>query len=683
MEVEKKANRLINEKSPYLLEHAYNPVDWYPWGEEAFEAAKKEDKPIFLSIGYSSCHWCHVMRKESFEDESVAQVLNKWFICIKVDREERPDIDHVYMSFSQAMTGKGGWPLSIFMTWEQKPFYAATYIPKENNYGLLGIIALASTIYEIWEKEKEKILSSSEETVKALEESIIASSHEELEKRVLLDCYENLVVNYDAEYGGFGKSPKFPTPHSLLFLLRWWNETKNPSILEIVERTLQGMYSGGIFDHIGYGFSRYSVDEKWLVPHFEKMLYDNALLAKVYTEAFIATGRLIYKEIAEKVMEYVIRELKSKEGGVYSAEDADSEGQEGKYYIWTKEEILSVLGDKEGHWFSEIYGVTDEGNFEGKNILNLIGNGYEELMTEAMRRRLDEARKRLFEVREKRVRPHKDDKILTSWNGLMIGALAYAGRTFQNEKYILAAKDAAEFILSKIVNSQGKLLAYYRDGEARLDGYLDSYSFLISGLLELHQATMEDDYLKLSIKYTDEMLKLFLDEKTGDFYLNSKESEKLVVEAKDLYDSALPSGNSVVAMNLMTLYSLTENMKYQAYARRLFESNGKTVREQPSGFTCLLSAFIPYVNGTSSIVIAGNRKDEETKKMLELAYSAYLPMTTILIQDQNEEKDKNTLFTTWKEPMNGKSTAYICRNFTCEQGITSIEDFKEKLFNKG
>lgn len=683
MESERKANRLSKEKSPYLLEHAYNPVDWYPWGEEAFEAAKSEDKPIFLSIGYSSCHWCHVMRNESFEDESVALILNKWFICIKVDREERPDIDHVYMSFSQAMTGKGGWPLSIFMTWDQKPFYAATYIPKENNYGLLGFIALASTIHEIWEKERERILSSSDDTVRVLEESIMASSKEELEKRVLTDCYEDLVVQYDAEYGGFGKSPKFPTPHSLLFLLRWWKETKNPSILEVVERTLLGMFSGGIFDHIGYGFSRYSVDEKWLVPHFEKMLYDNALLAKVYTEAFQATGRQLYKEVAEKIIDYVLRALKSPEGGLYSSEDADSEGEEGKFYSWSREEILTILGEKDGHWFAAVYGVTEEGNFEGKNILNLIGNDYEELMTEAMRKRLSEARKKMFEVREKRVHPHQDDKILTSWNGLMIGTLAYAGRTFRNEKYLMAAKDAAKFVLSKVVDSEGRLLAYYRDGEAKLPGYLDSYSFFISGLLELHQATMEDEYLKLAIRYTEEMLRLFLDEKTGDFYLNSKESEKLVVEAKDLYDSALPSGNSVAAMNLMVLYSITENMKYHEYAKNLFESHGKSVREQPSGFTYLLSAFIPYVNGTRSLVIAGDRTGEETQKMLELLFGAYLPMMTVLVQDNDEEKEKGRLFAPGKGPIDGRTTAYICRNFTCEQGITSLEEFQEKLLNKG
>lgn len=683
MESERKANRLSKEKSPYLLEHAYNPVDWYPWREEAFEAAKSEDKPIFLSIGYSSCHWCHVMRNESFEDESVALILNKWFICIKVDREERPDIDHVYMSFSQAMTGKGGWPLSIFMTWDQKPFYAATYIPKENNYGLLGFIALASTIHEIWEKERERILSSSDDTVRVLEESIMASSKEELEKRVLTDCYEDLVVQYDAEYGGFGKSPKFPTPHSLLFLLRWWKETKNPSILEVVERTLLGMFSGGIFDHIGYGFSRYSVDEKWLVPHFEKMLYDNALLAKVYTEAFQATGRHLYKEVAEKVIDYVLRALKSPEGGLYSSEDADSEGEEGKFYSWSREEIITILGEKDGHWFAAVYGVTEEGNFEGKNILNLIGNDYEELMTEAMRKRLSEARKKMFEVREKRVHPHQDDKILTSWNGLMIGTLAYAGRTFRNEKYLMAAKDAAKFVLSKVVDSEGRLLAYYRDGEAKLPGYLDSYSFFISGLLELHQATMEDEYLKLAIRYTEEMLRLFLDEKTGDFYLNSKESEKLVVEAKDLFDSALPSGNSVAAMNLMVLYSITENMKYHEYAKNLFESHGKSVREQPSGFTYLLSAFIPYVNGTRSLVIAGDRTGEETQKMLELLFGAYLPMMTVLVQDNDEEKEKGRLFAPGKGPIDGRTTAYICRNFTCEQGITSLEEFQEKLLNKG
>ena len=678
-DINSKSNRLIQEKSPYLLEHAHNPVDWYPWGEEAFLKAKAEDKPIFLSIGYSACHWCHVMAKESFENDSVAEVLNKWFVCIKVDREERPDIDHVYMSFCQTMTGQGGWPMSIFMTGEQKPFFAATYIPRGTNDGQGGIISLATQIHEIWGNERGKLLASSEEVVRVVREHLGAPSSEELEKDVLQDGYERVIANYDSEYGGFGRKPKFPTPHHLLFLLHWWNEKKDPSALEVVEGTLKGMYNGGIFDHVGFGFSRYSVDERWLTPHFEKMLYDNALLAKVYTEAYLATGRVFYQEIAKKVITYVLRDMRSPEGGFYSAEDADSEGVEGKFYTWTQKEVLAVLGEKEGNWFSGIYGITANGNFEGKNILNLIGNDFEAILTEAMEVRLEEARRRLFEVREKRIHPHKDDKVLTSWNGLMIGALAYAGRVFEDREYIDAAKAAVRFIEERMMDGNGRLLASYREGEARLSGFLDSYAYFVSGLIELHQATMEDEYLEMAINYTEIMTDLFLDDAAGDFFLKSRESEGLVIEAKDIYDSALPSGNSVAAMNLMRLFSLTENQKYYDLARRLFIANGKRVREQPVGFTYLLCAFLIFSEGTSEVVLAGNREDEQTREMMEAIRACYLPGTTVLIQDPERKGEKGKISGTWREPLGGKTTAYICRNFSCEEGITDVEALRRSL----
>lgn len=444
-------NKLISEKSPYLLQHAHNPVDWFPWGDEAFEKAKGEEKPIFLSIGYSTCHWCHVMARESFEDDEVAELLNKHFVSIKVDREERPDIDMIYMNACQAMTGQGGWPLTVVMTPDKKPFFAGTYFPKESKWGRPGLMDILKQLIEVWEKERSRIDTVGNQVMRILQ----AQDHGtpgKLEESIIEEAFHEFSINFDVKYGGFGMAPKFPTPHNLLFLLRYWHKTGDNKALQMAEKTLEAMAKGGIFDHIGFGFHRYSTDGNWLVPHFEKMLYDNALLAYVYTEAYQATKKNLYKDIAGKIFTYVLRDMTSPEGGFYSAEDADSEGEEGKFYVWTPAEVEEVLGDEDGKWFCRTFDISSKGNFEGKSIPNLINGKIVE------NDRVIRCREKLFSAREKRIHPHKDDKILTSWNGLMIAAFAKGARVFKDNTLCEAAERAVDFIFSKLINKEGRLL---------------------------------------------------------------------------------------------------------------------------------------------------------------------------------------------------------------------------------
>lgn len=671
MHTTEKPNRLINEKSPYLLQHANNPVDWYSWGEEAFSKAKEEDKPVFLSIGYSSCHWCHRMREESFEDQEVADLLNRYFVCIKVDREERPDIDHLYMDFCQAMTGRGGWPMSIFMTPEQKPFYAGTYIPKHMRYDIMGLIQLAQGIHDAWENDREKILQSSEEILEFARTTFHVSSKEHLDKEVVNAAYSELHERFDEKNGGFGTAPKFPTPHNLFFLLRFWKQTGSAYALEMVEKSLIGIYRGGIFDHIGFGFSRYSVDERWLVPHFEKMLYDNALLAIAYLEAWQVTGKPLYREVAEKVFAYVLRDMTSPEGAFYSAEDADSEGVEGKFYVWTKGEIEAVLGAVDTAWFSGIYHVTEEGNFEEKNILNLIGTDFEELEQPEVRDRLENLREVLYRERSKRVYPLKDDKVLTSWNGLMIAALAYGGRVLGNTAYLEAAEKAAAFILERLTDGTGRLLASYRENEARHLGYLDDYAFMIFGLIELHQGTLKQSYLEKALELSEEMVTLFWDRKDGGFFLSGNDGERLLIRGKNIDDSALPSGNAMAAMDFLRLFSLTGRNGLREKAEELFHAFGGTVKEQPSGFTYLLSAFMLSQKAPMELVIAGRRKDEETGELFRAFQERYLPFATVLLQDPDTREGLPDVF--WREPLDDKATAYVCRDFACQMGVTDVD----------
>lgn len=672
------ANRLVNEKSPYLLQHAYNPVNWNPWGEEAFAKAKAEDKPIFLSIGYSTCHWCHVMEKESFENEAVAAILNKYFVAIKVDREERPDIDSIYMTVCQALTGSGGWPLTIFMTPDKNPFYAGTYFPVESKYGMPGIMDVLNSIAQQWNEKREDIVNSSERIVEHIKSIDTKVNLEEIGEGEIHNAYDNFKSVFDVNYGGFGSYPKFPTPHNLRFLLRYWKNYNEPKALEMVEKTLEAMYEGGIFDHIGFGFSRYSTDQKWLVPHFEKMLYDNALLSSVYVEAFEATGNVFYKEVAEKIFTYILRDMTSKEGAFYSAEDADSEGVEGKYYVLTLKEVALVLGEEFYETFCDHYNITGKGNFEGKNIPNLIGMDSSTKVDEDLQSKLEKMRKKLFAYRERRIHPYKDDKILASWNGLMIAALAYGGRIFDNSSYIHQAEKAMNFILCNMINEKGRLMARYRDGEIAHLGYLEDYAFLIHALIELYEATFNVKYLTKALELNEKMLKLFKDEDQGGLFLYGGDGEELIVRPKDIYDGAVPSGNSVATLNMLRLSRLSADKELENEAYRQFEVFASKVKTIESAHAYFMTALLYSVVQGKDIILSGQEQAVETKAMIKEINSTYLPFATVVLNTGDERLNAEIKA---HKPLQGKTTAYICEDFNCKEPITDLKKFSENIRN--
>lgn len=579
-------NRLANEKSPYLKQHENNPVNWYPWGEEALNIAKEENKPLFISIGYSTCHWCHEMNRESFSDDDVAKMLNEYFIPIKVDREERPDVDKVYMSFSEAMTGQGGWPLSIFATPLGRPFYVGTYFPKESHDKHIGIIDIGNKLHELWERDEEKVLDESDHILKEVKKIYEKYASGDIAEDIYLES--NTILNriFDRDNGGFGTKPKFPMPQYLLFLLAYGEKYGDHKSIEIAELSLENMYKGGIFDHIGYGFFRYSVDEKWLVPHFEKMLYDNALLSLAYTKAYELTGKDFYKDVANKIYEFIIRDMMADKGGFYSALDADSEGVEGKYYVFTYDEINNLLGEEWGALYTSNYNITPKGNFEGLNIPNLIGKELNNLDAS-----LDSMCQMLFTYREKRVPPHRDEKIMTSINGLMIASLAYAGKVFHNGFYVKKAKEATDFILNNSINSEGELLSTYIDGHSYNHGFLEDYSFFIFGLLNLYKATKDEKYLEKSKDFTDEMLELFGEENHKGLFFYSHKYEDLVLNPKEIYDGVIPSGNSMALINLLSLYNITGEYDYAIAAKEIFFSFGGELNKNPLAHLYAIMAY--------------------------------------------------------------------------------------------
>lgn len=563
----KKPNRLISESSPYLLQHAYNPVNWYPWGEEAFRKARDEDKPVFLSIGYSTCHWCHVMAHESFEDEEIAEALNRSYISVKVDKEERPDIDAVYMAVCQGLTGSGGWPLTIIMTPEQKPFFAGTYYPKTKRYNMPGLLEILEAVTKEWKENRDELTRAGDKIVNVLNGRAQSQEKEPEEKAgmagrpnkdLAVAARETLCQAFDNWYGGFGTSPKFPMPHNLMFLLRWYQFEKDGHALEMVEKTLQQMYRGGIFDHIGYGFSRYSTDDKWLAPHFEKMLYDNALLVMVYLEAYQITKNELYKTVAMKTLSYITKEMTNPEGGFYSAQDADSEGEEGKYYVFTQKEILDLIGESDGSLFNQFFDITEPGNFEGKNIPNLIKTRDYDPIPDNIRKRIPE----VYDYRRNRTALHKDDKILTSWNSLMIAAYAKAYKALGEDKYLETAERAAAFLSDSMTGEDGKLRVSWRAGTASGAGTLDDYAFFIWALLELYEAALDLSYLEKAKKMCNLMMECFRDETADGFYLTDKDSERLIYRPKESYDGAIPSGNSAAGYVLIKLSKLTHMEEY-------------------------------------------------------------------------------------------------------------------------
>ncbi|MFA9398724.1 MAG: thioredoxin domain-containing protein [Clostridiaceae bacterium] len=652
-----KHNRLINEKSPYLLQHAYNPVDWFPWGKEAFEKAVREDKSIFLSIGYSSCHWCHVMEKESFEDEEIADFLNENFISIKVDREERPDLDNIYMTFTQAITGSGGWPMSVFLTPWKKPFYAGTYFPRNNKYGMIGFLDLLKQINNMWINEKEKIINSAEGLFEAINNQNNIESVE-ITEDIFTQAINMYKVRYDEIYGGFSHKPKFPIPHNILFLLRYWNKYKDEKSLYMASKTLEQMYKGGIFDHIGFGFSRYSTDEKWLAPHFEKMLYDNALFIIAYTEAYQATKDSNFKQVAEKIIKYISCEMTSQQGSFFSAEDADSEGVEGKFYLWTKEDAINILGKDDGELFCKIYDITDIGNFEGKSIPNLIKMDLDKI-EEKDKQNLNIIREKLFITREKRIHPFKNEKIITSWNGLMIAALSKAGIVFENKEYIKKAKKAYESI---DINFKKKLL------------FLDDYAFVIWGLINLYQASFEVYYLEKAKYLTDKMIELFYDFENSGFYINSKYGESLILRPKEIYDGAIPSGNSVAIFDMIKLDKITQNDDYKDKIENCFKIFGSQIKENPISYSFFLSAYMKY-NNSQEIVLAGKVDDKEVREMIKAINKKYNPFTTVVINDEEQKLYDIAPFIKSKSRIEDKVTAYVCSNYTCFEPVYEVDKF--------
>ncbi len=688
-------NRLKLEKSPYLLQHADNPVDWYAWGPEAFEKARKENKPIFLSIGYSTCHWCHVMAHESFENPEVARLMNEVFICIKVDREERQDIDNIYMRVCQMMTGSGGWPLTILMTPDKKPFFAGTYIPRESNHGRLGMLELIPRIKEVWDTQHDEIIKSADQITEKLNMIAQSSSGSELDKSTLKAAYEQLNGRYSEQYGGFGNAPKFPSPQNLLFLLRYWQSTNDEKALRMVIKTLQSMQNGGIYDHIGFGFHRYSTDSHWLVPHFEKMLYDQAMLAMAYIEAYQATGIKEFEETAKEIFTYVMRDMTDEKGGFYSAEDADSEGVEGKFYVWTEDEVRQVLKGDEADLIIDVYSIDKTGNFRdeasgentGANILHLDKNLTEVAFknkesVDGLKERVEAARQKLFAVRNKRVHPHKDDKILTDWNGLMIAALAKGAQAFDEPKYAEAAKRAADFILTGMRREDGRILHRYRDGHTAILANVDDYAFLIWGLLELYETVFDVDYLQTALDLNGEMIKYFWDEQDGGFYFTAEDAEELIVRQKEVYDGAIPSGNSVAVSNLFRLSRITANTDFEDKANKIMLAFSKDVESAPSGYTQMMVALGFGIGPSYEIVIVGDPEADDTKEMLSSLGKHFIPYKVVLLKHDDQETADITRiaeYTEYHSSFDGKATAYVCLDFACKMPVTNTEEMLKLL----
>ncbi|OPJ62898.1 thioredoxin domain-containing protein [Clostridium oryzae] len=689
-------NRLINEKSPYLLQHAHNPVDWYPWCDEAFEKAKTENKPIFLSIGYSTCHWCHVMERESFEDEQVAKLMNDTFVCIKVDREERPEIDNLYMSVCQAVTGSGGWPLTIFMTYDKKPFFAGTYIPKESRYASTGMLEIIDKVNTLWRQDRSRLIEYGDHIMKAIDNSQMHETGDSIGSNVLDRCYEQLSSMFDDSYGGFGRAPKFPTPHNMLFLLRYYKKTGEKRALDMVLKTLDAMYSGGIFDQIGYGFHRYSTDRRWLLPHFEKMLYDQALIAYVCVEAYQLTVYKKYKDMAEKIFAYLIRDMKSDEGCFYSAEDADSEGEEGKFYVWSIEQIKSILDKDEAEIAIKVFNMKPDGNFKdeamgtsiGTNILHLNINENNQSLSnklnmpvEQFEQKFEQITKKLQQERQKRVRPFKDDKILTDWNSLIIAALAKAGRVFGNKNYTQIACIAADFLV-ECVQENGRLMHRFKAGDWDYKGNIDDYAFFIHALLELFETTFDTEYLRQAVTLNDQMLEYFWDKENGGFYFTPNDDDDILMRTKEVYDGAVPSGNSVALLDLIKLSRITGDYTLEQYADKLQKAFSNTVKESPISYTQMLVG-IDYLIGPSyDVVICGDKTSKDTIKMLSELNSRYIPnMTVILYPIDEEEPDISHLAEHVKdlESIERKATAYICRNSVCNAPTIDIQQMLKYL----
>ncbi len=693
MKDKKHTNSLINETSPYLLQHAHNPVNWYPWSDEAFELANKEDKPIFLSIGYSTCHWCHVMEHESFENEEVAKMMNKTFINIKVDREERPDIDNIYMTICQMLTGSGGWPLTIIMTPEKKPFFAGTYFPPTTRFGRIGMLDLIPKIDSVWRNDKQTIIENADEISNALKNASSPTSEGEFDTTIFSMAYDEFLNIYDEQFGGFGQKPKFPTPHQLNFLLRHYKNTGKEVALEMVENTLINMRMGGIYDHIGKGFHRYSTDRQWLLPHFEKMLYDQATLMSAYSETYLITKDEFYLRTAKDILDYVVRDLKSKDGAFYSAEDADSEGLEGKFYVWEKSEIEKILG-KDSDFFCNVFNIYPNGNYTeeaaghgaGGNIPHLK-KGIKEIADEykinekEVLNKIESLRKKLFDLREKRVHPFKDDKILTDWNSLFISSIVKLYDCNNDANTLQYAIDAENFIYKNLFKNNELYHVYGKNG-ASIIANLDDYAFYIQSLIDLYQATFNIDYLKRAITLTDKSLVEFYSLVDKAFYFTSSNAEELLVRKIEVYDGAIASGNSIMILNLLKLSKITANEKYSNVANDMINSFSNLSRRSPTSFTQYLVACDFAYNQSYEIVIVGDKlKNEKIKNMLKEIRSNFIPNKVLVWKEdkENTEIEKIAEYSKMMYSINNLPTIYVCKNFMCENPTNDMDLVRKYL----
>lgn len=699
-------NRLIRETSPYLLQHAHNPVDWYPWGEEAFEKARQEDKPVLLSIGYSACHWCHVMERESFENEKIAQIMNEHFVSIKVDREERPDIDSIYMQAVQAITQQGGWPMTMFLMPDGRPFYGGTYFPpQDRHYGqqmMPGFPRVLLSIVHAYKQQRQEV----EEQATQIVDYLRQSSDAPLRARgirpgsgVTLDLLgtasQGIIADFDSRHGGFGGAPKFPNAMALEFLLRVHlhrlkdelnsgRKKDAPTELEVVESSLQHMANGGIYDQLGGGFHRYSVDAQWLVPHFEKMLYDNALLSRLYLHAYLVTGDPSYSRIVEETLNYVVREMTAPEGGFYSTQDADSEGKEGKFFLWSAEEIKEALLPEDVANVISYYGVTERGNFEGENILYVPEDAQKvaddmQISLEELQASLAHGREILFKRRERRVKPARDEKVLTAWNGLMLRSFAEAARYLSRPDYLQVAINNANFLLEKL-RKNGRLLRTYKDGQARLNGYLEDYAFLADGLLALYQASFDPRWFAEARALMDQAIVLFADEKNGGFFDTGSDHEELVSRPKDIMDNATPAGNSVAIDVLLRLAAFTGEQAYRQRADDYLRSMSDILVEHPLAFGHIISALDFALSSSQEIAIIGDPRVADTRALLEVVNTRYLPASVLACCSPDDTKAMQTIALLADRPLkDGRATAYVCQNFACQAPVNTPTELEQLL----
>ena len=664
-------NRLARETSPYLLQHASNPVDWYPWGEEALERARREDRPIFLSVGYSACHWCHVMERESFENEGIAALLNRWFVSVKVDREERPDLDAIYMHAVQAMTGAGGWPMSVFLTPDLEPFFGGTYFPPDDRYGRPGFANLLHFVSRLWDTERERAVEQGRTLAEAIQGQARARVEADIDPGVLDRSFGALAGDFDPRWGGFGSAPKFPHTTDLRLLLRHWKRTENARALEMATHTLERMAAGGIYDHLAGGFARYSTDDKWLIPHFEKMLYDNALLVPAYLEAYLITGEEQHARVARETCDWVLGEMLTPEGGFASALDADSEGEEGRYYVWTPEELVEVLGAEHGRWAAAWFGVTPDGNFEDGSSALWRPDPVEEVarrmdvdLTE-LRAAMDAARPALLTAREKRVPPGKDDKVLTAWNGLTISALAQTHQVLAEPRFLEAARNAAVYLLEGVRQKDGRLFATARHGRAHLNAYLDDYAFLIQGLLDLYESDFDPRWIRGALELNEVLTERFEDRDEGGYFTTATDHEQLLARLKSSQDGALPSGNGVQVLNLLRLAELTGDQEHAARAERTIRSVGQLVNRYPRAFGQILLALDVLAVGAREIVVAGEPGEAAFEELLRVVRTTFLPQRVVAHGHPGADTDLLPLLAEKTAPP-GRARAFVCRNYTCD-----------------